>query len=349
MMMVLTLGCGGAAAATARVPAGTVLVGAALFVTAQVCYTLAVALYDSLLVRLAEPRHLGRVSAFGWAFGFVGGMVALFCALLLLRGIPAAAQLGKLGDAFLLAGALFAVLGTAALYHVRAAGPPRRERRGDGSTPRGAFAQVVATLRQWRENRETFRFLAAQYLINDALVTILFFVVIVLRERFGLSVEGLLWLALLYHVLALPSTLAFGHAADRWGHRCALYVMLAVLAAAVLLLALGSAPITPVLVVFLLGTVYGSIQAVSRSLLARLVPPERAAQMFGFNALAGRLSAALGPLLFGAVVALTDSQRVALLSVLAFLAAGAAVLAKVRMPGPAVGPLQRASLGGGRR
>jgi UMF1 family MFS transporter len=77
--------------------------------------------------------------------------------------------------------------------------------------------------------------------------------------------------------------------------------------------------------------VLGSTQALLRSAFARLVPVGRSAEFFGFNALAGRLSAALGPILFGVVASATGSQRIALLSVLLFLLAGGVVLARVRI------------------
>jgi UMF1 family MFS transporter len=195
------------------------LAAAILFVVAQVGYTLATCLYDSLLVRVAPPVHVGRVSGFGWAVGFAGGIVALLAAVGVMRGLPAEAQPARLSDAFLLAGLLFAAFAVPALAGLRRlsdahAGATRA--RQDGRT---VFASVLQTLRHWRRHREIFRFLLGYYLVNDVLVTILFFVAIILRARFGLTIEGLLWLALLYHVLASPSTFLFGHLADRWGQQ----------------------------------------------------------------------------------------------------------------------------------
>jgi UMF1 family MFS transporter len=322
--------------ATVAMPAvgrGDLALAAVLFAAAQVGYTLAAALYDSLLPRVAPPTHVGRVSAFGWAVGFAGGIVALLVALGLMHGVPADAQAARLGDAFLASGLLFAafaVLGLAGLRRL-AASP------SGGRAPRpGAYAAVIGTLRHWRRHREVFRFLVGFYLINDVLVTVLFFIAIIVRARFGLSIEGLIWLALLYHVVAAPATLAFGHAADRWGHRPAIYAMIVILAVALLALAFGTGKATPVVVVALLALVYGSIQAVCRSLFALLVAEEKAGEMFGFNAVAGRLSAALGPLVFGAVATATGSEAAALVSLLVFLAAGAAMFASLRMPSPAL-------------
>jgi UMF1 family MFS transporter len=115
-----------------------------------------------------------------------------------------------------------------------------------------------------------------------------------------------------------------------------IYVQTAILGAALLLLAFGTGTGTPVLVICLLGLVYGSLQAVCRSLLALLVQPGKSGEFFGFNAVAGRLSAALGPLVFGAIAAVTGSETAAIVSLLAFLIAGAAVLSYLSIPVPRV-------------
>ncbi len=322
-------------AATIAMPTtspGGLLWAALLFITAMVGYTLAVAIYDSLLGRVAAPTHAGRVSGFGWSIGFIGGIVALVGSIALTHGLPTGTQAAHLPYAFLLSGLLFAVCAFPGVLGLRDLARPRPTDRGPAPGIGAAYASVINTLRNWREQRETFRFLIAFYLFNDVLVTIVFFIVIVMRARFGLTVEGLLGLTLLYHVIAAPATLAFGHAADRWGPRRVIYFQVAILGVSLLLLAFGTGTVTPVLVICLLGLVYGSLQAVCRSLFSLLVRPEKSGELFGFNAVAGRLSAALGPLFFGVVAAITESETAALVSLLAFLIAGAAVLSTVRIP-----------------
>lgn len=327
--------CIAAAVAMPAAGRGDLALAALLFVVAQVGYTLAAALYDSLLVRVALPSHVGRVSGFGWAAGFAGGIVALLAALGVMHGVPADAQAARLSSVFALSGMLFAALAVPGLAGLRSIGASPAGDRLPRPAVRVAYAAVIGTLRHWRRHREVARFLFGYYLVNDVLVTLLFFIAIIVRARFGLSIEGLLWLLLLYHVVAVPATLAFGHTADRWGHRPTIYAMITILAVVLLLLAFGTGTMTPAVVVALLALVYGSIQAVCRSLFALLVAEENAGQMFGFNAVAGRLSAALGPLLFGAVAAATGSEAAALVSLLAFLAVGAAMFATLRLPSPA--------------
>jgi MFS-type transporter involved in bile tolerance (Atg22 family) len=104
------------------------------------------------------------------------------------------------------------------------------------------------------------------------------------------------------------------------------------LSGAIVLLAFGRADWVPVAAVVLLGLVFASMQAVFRSLYASLVPQAQAAELFGFNAVAGRLSAAVGPLIFGVAVAVSGSNAWALCLLFLPLAAGAWLLAAAALP-----------------
>jgi UMF1 family MFS transporter len=318
------------AAATVLLPQASALgplMAACAFVCAQLGYTVATGMYDSYVVDVAVPAHRARVSAFGWAAGLAGGAGAALIALWLLRGVPADAQVARLDAVFTLAGVLFGLLALPGLAGLRAL-RPRGAAISSGRAWVASFQRVAATLRSWRSRQPALRMLTALLLVNDVLVTLQFFIVIVFSTRFGLSVEGMLWLALLFNVVAIPATLVAGVAADRLGARAVMVAMCVVLGGAVLLLAVGRGDWVPAAAITLLGLVYASIQANFRSLYASLVPPQQAAEMFGFNAIAGRLSAALGPLVFGAVLSASGSSAVALLLLLVPLAAGTFLLAR---------------------
>jgi UMF1 family MFS transporter len=98
------------------------------------------------------------------------------------------------------------------------------------------------------------------------------------------------------------------------------------------MMAVGEGEAMPLAVALVAGLVIGSSQALCRSIYARMIPPERAAEFFGFNALVGRASAVLGPLVFGIVSSQTGSQRIAMASLSVFILLGAAVFACVRLP-----------------
>jgi UMF1 family MFS transporter len=322
-----------ATAAMTLVGPGEVLFAMLAFVLAQAGYTVGMSLYDAYLVRIATPGTAGRISAFGWAVGFIGGIVAVLACMRWLDGVEVSRD-PRYTSIFVLVALLFAAAAMPALLGlrgVRSAAPPATQAAGDPSAAR----RVGRSIRAWRSYRNAVRFLAALYLINDAMVTIAFFSSIYFRDQFGLGLSDLLMLMLLFQVLAIPATLAFGRFADRVSLHTAIYASLAVWIVAVLLMAFGAAAWVPYAVVVLFAMVFGSTQALMRGAFAVLVPRGRDAEFFGFNALAGRLSAAAGPLLYGAVSAATGSSRAALLSVLLFLLGGALVLATVRIEEPA--------------
>jgi UMF1 family MFS transporter len=111
----------------------------------------------------------------------------------------------------------------------------------------------------------------------------------------------------------------FGWLGGRWTQRGAIYVTLVLWGGALALLAFAEGRYAPAAIAVALGLVLGSTQALFRSLFAVMVSVDRAAEYFGFHALAGRASSALGPLLFGVVSAGTGSPRMAMLSLGVFL------------------------------
>jgi len=327
--------------ATLLLPAAAamgVLVAGVTFIVAQAGYTLATSVYDSLVVDIAAPSHRGRISALGWSLGLLGGIIAIAAALLMLHGTASAEQIRHLGSIFVMVGVLFAVLAVPGLAGLRGLRPSAERGAADTIGLGASLRAVATTMRRWREHLPALQVLVSFFLINDVLVTIHFFIAIVLSTRFSLAVDGLLWLALLYHLVAIPSTIAFGTLADRWGPKPTVLVMCAALSGAILLLAFGRADWVPVAAVVLLGLVFASIQAVFRSLYASLVPPAQAAELFGFNAIAGRLSAALGPLIFGVAAAVFGSNTWALCLLFLPLGAGAWLLAAAQLPAHARQP-----------
>jgi UMF1 family MFS transporter len=309
--------------ATALLPlpaTGEILLAAFVFVAAQVGYIVAITLYDAYLERLG-PTAGGaeRLSARGWAVGFLGGIVALLVLLALPRdahGAPDSAL------AFPVVGLMFLALAIPAIHGLRGVHPPQRT----DALHVHPWRRVAHTLAHWREQAPAMRFLVAMFLINDAMVTVSVFVAVYLRDHFGVAIVDVLWLTLLYHLIALPATWLFGALAQRATARTAVAISIGIWIATILLLAFGSGRAAAVAIVVMLASVLGSTQALLRGMYARIVPTDRAAEFFGFNALAGRLSAALGPLTFAAVAAATGSSRVAILSLTLFLVGGGVLL-----------------------
>ncbi len=144
------------------------------------------------------PGEPERLSSLGWALGFLGGIAAILLVIPLAHGEPVPGDTPRYALAFPLIALLFGALAVPALLGLRRVPPP--------AAPPAAelhpWRRVVATLRNRRAHRNVMRFLLGSYLINDAVVTVGVFMAIYLRDVFGVIVSDLLWLALLYHLIA---------------------------------------------------------------------------------------------------------------------------------------------------
>ena len=80
----------------------------------------------------------------------------------------------------------------------------------------------------------------------------------------------------------------------------------------------------------LIGGAGGPLQAAARSLLIRLAPKDRITQYFGLFALTGKVTSFIGPLLIGAVTAVTASQKAGMAVLVVFFVTGMALLMRVR-------------------
>ncbi|WP_139167758.1 MFS transporter [Bauldia litoralis] len=324
LMAAATLACCLATAATAAVAPGQVAAAVVICAVAQTGYFLAMSLYESYLPGITTPADSGRVSCFAWSIGFVGGGVALLAVLFIVRTGPSPGAMTSSGfqTSFIVVALMFALFALPALVGLRRIAVPR-----SASEP---ILPVLDLMRSWRMHRQVFTLILAACLINSGIVTVLVFSTKFFASNFGASIDRLLVLLLVFHLIAVPATWGFGELADRWSHTRAIIASLVIWAAGILLMILGRGEWVPVIVVVLLATVVGSTQALLRSLLARMVPIGRAAEFFGFSTLSGRASAALGPLTYGAISAATGSERIALVSVFVFMAAGAVVITRLR-------------------
>ncbi|MEM8917170.1 MAG: MFS transporter, partial [Pseudomonadota bacterium] len=307
-----------------------------LVVIATITFELALVFYNAMLADLASPGALGRLSGFAWGLGYIGGLACLVVALV---GFvqPAVPWFG---------------VGTEEAANIRATGPlvavwfglfslplflltPDRPSGGLGiaGAVSAGLQQLGRTLRSLGKYGNIVRFLIASALYRDGLTTLFAVGGLYAAGTFGMSFEQILIFAIGLNVTAGLGAAGFAFMDDRSGSKPTVLVALAgliVLGAALLVvdgiwvfigLALG------------LGLFVGPAQAASRSLLARISPPDMQTEMFGLYSLTGKSIAFLGPVAFAALTDAFNSQRVGMASILAFWIVGGALLLTVRERG----------------
>jgi UMF1 family MFS transporter len=310
------------------------VLGAALFVVANLSYGASVVVYNSWLPDLASPDERDKVSSRGWAFGYLGGALLLALNLVLFVGHDALGV--SEGDAVRIclasAGlwwAGFTVL-TVALLRDR---PPRAVEATGGGPVASSFRQLGRTLRDLRRYPLTLWFLGAYLLFNDGVQTVINVSAQYGREELELSQTTLVSAILLVQVVAFFGALALGRIAQSVGALRtvlgSLVVWAGVLVAAYFVQT--GAAVQFYLLACVIGLVLGGTQALTRSLFSQLIPAGREAEYFGLYEISDRGTSWLGPFLFALTFQLTGSYRYAIFSLLVFFLAGGLLLLRLPM------------------
>lgn len=304
------------------------------FTLANVAFELGGVFYNAFLPDVAPPDRIGRVSGYGWALGYVGGLAALGIALV---GFVDADTpwFGLAREGYqhiratnLLVAVWFAVFSVPFFLWVR-----ERERPASARALRAplsdSFRQLAATFRQVRRYPDIFRLLLARLFYADGLNTVFAFGGIYAAGVFGFTFEELLVFGLVLNVAAGAGAFALGFVDDRLGGKRTIQISLVgfILAS---LTALFAAERT----LFwgaglLIGLCAGPNQAASRSLLGRFAPPDKKNELYGLFAFSGKATAFVGPFLLGELTRLFGSQRAGMAVVLVFFVVGLALVQRV--------------------
>jgi UMF1 family MFS transporter len=305
-----------------------VLVGQFGFVAANV-------FYDGFLPEIATDDTIDRVSSKGFAFGYLGGGLYLLVALILISlssDEPGASLTESLAARIAIFGSGLWWIGFAvfSLRRLPEDGAPPTERLGIGDYVSVGFGRTLSTIRKLAGFPQLLLFVVAFITYNSGTGTVIAVSGPYAEDTLGLELETIALAFLLVQFIAFFGALMFGAVSDRIGPKRAVMITLVVwtgLAVMAFFLPEGSAS-GFLLLAGIVGFVLGGVQALSRSLYGTMIPEEASAEFFGFFSVFSKLSG-IGPLVFGAVSAVTDSGRTAILSVAAFFLMGLALLARV--------------------
>jgi UMF1 family MFS transporter len=306
---------------------GDIAAGMALFILANVGNEGAHVFYNGFLPEIASDREMGRISGYGWAVGYIGGLAALVLSLPLTRQ-------GFEGDGASLYRWTFPLV---ALFHLVFALPVLlvlRERTPRRHAPLGALfrdglSRLMVTLHSVRRQGDLLRFLLAFFAYNDGVMTVISFSAIYAQHVIGFTTQQVIMLFIVTQLTAFIGAFAAGWLVDRIGARPTILLTL-VLWCGVVTAAFLAHSVPAFFVVAAAASIgMGSTQTASRSLMGLLVPPGRNAEFFGFYGLTGKISAIFGPLVYGWVAAVAGTERPAVLSIVPFFLFGIGLLLTV--------------------
>ncbi len=301
--------------------------GLLLLVLGEILFELAQVPYFAMLRQVSTPSTVGRVSAIGWAFGYLGGIVLLLiCFVGLIAG-----EGGALGIATenglnirlvaVLSAIWFAAFALPVFFLVpelpAAASPAAKV--GIVQTYRDVFADLK---RMWNDDRTIVKYLIASAIFRDGLAGVFAFGAVLAVSVYGFTDSSVIVFGIVANVFAAAGALLAGRFDAARGPRVVVEVSLAsmIVVGVVLLFVDG----TTMFWIFGLAlcVFVGPAQSAARSYLVRLTPPGLEGQNFGFYAMTGRAASFLSPALFGLCVWIGGSDRWGVLGIVIVLAAG---------------------------
>jgi MFS transporter, UMF1 family len=305
-----------------------------LFVIGNVGVAGSIVFYESILPHLVGEDELDRVSAAGYAMGYIGGGVLLAINIVMMSrpGLFGFASREIAVRASLASVAVWWVAFSIPLFRdVRE--PERRIERDE--TPAGnslvvAGRRLIETFHELRRYKQAFVLLLAFLLYNDGIQTIIRMATIYGTEL-GIDDNAMIAALLVTQFIGVPFAFLFGMFAGKVGAKIAVFVGLAVYALITVLGYFMHSATEFFALAIMVGMVQGGTQALSRSLFASMIPRHKSSEFFAFFGVFERYAGILGPAIFAWVVEHSGTSRNAILSVVGFFVVGGALLTLVNV------------------
>jgi UMF1 family MFS transporter len=308
----------------------TFLLGSVVFALANLGFAAGNIFYDAMLSQVARPDDIDRVSARGYALGYLGGgLLLVIDAIWLMRP-----------DWFWFRDREFALRASfvsVAVWWLVFALPLFRNVSESGQCSEAwasmrvivnGVERLARTLRQIRRYRQLALFLVAFWLYNDGISTVIK-VAAAYGDEIGIAHNHMLIALVLTQFIGFPSTLGFGALARTLGVKRSILLGIAIYMFVSIAGFFMKTALHFYVLAVVVGLVQGGTQALSRSFFAAMVPKTRSTEFFGFFSTGEKLAGVVGPALFGLMAQLTNSSRWGIISVTLLFAAGAVLLWRV--------------------
>ena len=322
LLLIATVGCVVFTGLLYFVGPGGVVLAICLVILSNFFFATGENLIAAFLTELADSQAMGRVSGWGWAFGYLGGLVSLGISLFY---ITIAQKNGHTAAQFvpvvmLITAFVFAVCAAPTFLFLKERALPQESRQG-------AWQQVLQTLRQASHYRDLRRFLVCILFYQAGIMAVIALAAIYAQEAMKFTSTQTIVLVLVVNITAAVGAFGFGYLQDAIGH---IKSMTLVLIGWIIMIALAYVAEGATLfwvAANLAGLCMGSSQAAGRAIVGYLSPPARTAEFFGLWGLAVKAASIFGPLTYGAVTWIFEgNHRLGILAVGAYFIVGLILL-----------------------
>lgn len=305
---------------------GDYLFASLLLIVGTIGFSSANIFYDAFLPEIAGDDDIDKISANGFAFGYIGGGILLAINLLMILkfqwfGIPNATVASQL--AFVSVGIWWFIFSIPLFKNVKEEkkSPVKRER----SYLSVGITRVTTTFKEIKQYKQLLVFLLAFWMYNDGISTIIKMATIYGRD-IGIDSNSLIAALLITQFVGIPFTFLFGWIATKITAKKALLITLYIYIGIVILGYFMTTAVHFYLLAVCVGFVQGGAQSLSRSIFGRMVPEDKHGEFFGFYGISSKFAAIFGPFLFALVGQLTGSSRLGIVSLVVFFVIGIILL-----------------------
>jgi len=296
-----------------------------LFVIGNIGFSISEVFYNSLLPYIAPKDKVDQISVRGYAYGYMGGGILLLLNVILISSLSD--QKFGIRLSFIMAALWWAVF-SFPLISSKSNNGPIINQQPNSNLIFLSFRRIKRTFLEIKKYRELSIFLIAFWIYNDGIGTIIKMATIYGAE-IGISTTDLIGALIMTQFVGIPFALIFGRLANLIGTKNSIFIGLAVYTLISISAYFMKTNLHFWILAFMVATVQGGTQALSRSLFSSMVPKNKSGEFFGFYSMSSRFAGIAGPLIFSIVGQLTGSSRLSILSLVFFFLVGGFLLSTV--------------------
>ncbi|WP_325442923.1 MFS transporter [Pararhizobium sp.] len=348
-------------------PGGALLYPMLFIILATIAAEFSIVFNDSMMSRLVEEKSIGKISNIAWGLGYLGGMIVLIAVVTLLAGNPVTGKtaLGidplfglnaAQGEDARITGPIAAVWYLIFILPMFFFTPDAPKAvMSMGNAIRTGISDLRSTIGELRQRSGILRFLVGRMIFQDGVNGLLALGGTFAASMFAWQTLELGVYGIILNVVAIGGCMFASRLDQRLGSKKIVVLSLISLVIATIGICstgpgftlFGLIPLSTedsaglfgtaaekayILYGLLVGVAFGPVQASSRSYLARSVTEEESGRYFGFYALSGRATSFLAPAAVGTITLVTQSARIGMMALIAFLVVGLIILIKTPYP-----------------
>ncbi len=283
-----------------------------IFVIAKVGFSSSIVFYDSMLPEITTEKRMDKISSMGYAYGYIGSVIpfAVCLVLVLCHGMIGISQVTALIIAFFITAVWWIVCSLPLMKRYR----QKQYVQSVANPIKATFRQLWNTLKEARKHKHIFLYLLAFFFFIDGVYTIIDMAT-AYGKALGLDTTGLLLALLVTQIVAFPFAIIFGRLASKYDTGSLIKVCIACYTGITLFAVFLASQWQFWVLAVLVGMFQGGIQALSRSYLGKIVPPEQSGEYYGLMDICGKGASFVGTTMVAVVSQATEGMHFSLLGI----------------------------------